>query len=133
MVNPAPSRVTTELSAAGEEIQVSVSPSDSATLHGVTATASVTTQYRYYGTLAACDSDVAAFPRTSSSRHVTCTALNRRTLAIPVGPAQTGAASPPRPVAPGAGHRLALMRQRATRLGSLRLRPNPVGTESVTR
>ena len=60
-------------------------------------------------------------------RHVTCTALNRRTLAIPVGPAQTGgglaAASRSGPaVATG----LALMAAGALLgLGGLRLRRKP--------
>jgi hypothetical protein len=60
-------------------------------------------------------------------RHVTCTALNRRTLAIPAGPAQTGggllAASRSGP-AVAAG--LALMAAGALLgLGGLRLRRRP--------
>ena len=60
----ASSLVTTRLSAAGGEIPVGGSATDSATLHGVTGTAGGTVQYRFYGSLAACDSDVAAFTGT---------------------------------------------------------------------
>ena len=64
VVNQAASRVTTQLSAAGGEIPVGGSASDSATLQGVTGNAVGTVEYRFYGSLAACDSDVAAFPGT---------------------------------------------------------------------
>ncbi len=63
----APSRVTTQLSAADGEIPAGGSASDSATLHSVSGTASGSLQYRFYGSLAACDSDVAAFPGTPPS------------------------------------------------------------------
>ena len=62
--SPAQSQVTTQLSAAGAEIAAGGSASDSATLHGVTGTAGGTVDYRYYESLPACDSDVAAFPGT---------------------------------------------------------------------
>ena len=55
VVTPAPSRVTTELSANGREIGVGGSASDSATLTGVTGTAGGTVEYRYYDSLTACE------------------------------------------------------------------------------
>ena len=67
VVTQAPSRVTTHLSAAGGQIPVDGSVSDSATLNGVTGTAVGTVDYRYYDSLSACDSDVAAFPGTAPS------------------------------------------------------------------
>ena len=67
VVTQAPSRVTTVLSAAGGEIPVGGSASDAATLHGVTATAGGTVEYRFYGSLSACDTDVAAFIGTAPS------------------------------------------------------------------
>ena len=64
VVNPAVSQLTTVLSAAGGEIPVGGSASDAATLHGVTGTAGGTVAYRFYGSLSACATDVAAFPGT---------------------------------------------------------------------
>ena len=40
------------------------SASDSATLLGVTGTAAGTVEYRFYGSLSACETDAAAFPGT---------------------------------------------------------------------
>ena len=67
VVTPAPSRVTTRLSAAGGQTPVDGSVSDTATLNGVTGTAGGTVDYRYYDSLSACDSDVAAFPGAAPS------------------------------------------------------------------
>ncbi|HEY7814913.1 MAG TPA: hypothetical protein VIC62_16830, partial [Nakamurella sp.] len=67
VVKPATSLVTTELSAADREIAVGGTASDSATLHGVTSTAIGSIEFRYYDSLSACDSDVAAFPATAPS------------------------------------------------------------------
>jgi hypothetical protein len=67
VVLPAPARVTTELSAAGGEIAVGGSSSDAAVLHGATATAGGSVQYRFYDSLAACDADTGAFPGTAPS------------------------------------------------------------------
>ena len=64
VVTPAASRVTTVLSAIAGEIPVGGSASDSATLAGVTGAAAGTVAYRFYGSLAACETDVAAFPGT---------------------------------------------------------------------
>ena len=65
VVTPAPSRVTTRLSAAGGQTPVDGSVRDTATLNGVTSTAGGTVDYRYYNSLTACGSDVAAFPGTA--------------------------------------------------------------------
>jgi hypothetical protein len=67
VVAPANSRMTTRLSAASGEIGVGGSASDSATLHGVTGAAGGTVEYRFYGSLSACSSDVAVFPGTAPS------------------------------------------------------------------
>ena len=64
VVTPAASQVATQLSAAGGEIGVGGSASDTATLAGVTGTAGGTVAYRFYGSLSACETDVAAFPGT---------------------------------------------------------------------
>ncbi len=65
VVTPAPSRVTTRLSTAGGQTPVGGSVTDTATLNGVTPTAGGTVEYRYYDSLTACDTDVAAFPGTA--------------------------------------------------------------------
>ena len=67
VVTPAASRVMTQLSAADGEISVGGSASDSATLDGVTGTAGGSVAYRFYGSLSACETDVAAFPGTGPS------------------------------------------------------------------
>jgi hypothetical protein len=67
VVTPAPSQVTTQLSAADGAIAVGGSAGDTATLHGVTATAGGSVQYRFYASLSACDTDAAAFPGTAPS------------------------------------------------------------------
>ena len=67
VVTPAASQVTTVLSAAGGEIPVGGSASDSATLHGVTGTAGGTVAYRFYGSLSACQTETSAFPGTPPS------------------------------------------------------------------
>ena len=64
VVLPALSRITTELSAPDGQIPGGGSVTDAATLHDVTGTAGGTVQYRFYDSLAACDTDVAAFPGT---------------------------------------------------------------------
>jgi hypothetical protein len=61
----APSEVTTRLSATDGEISVLGSASDSARLHAVTASAGGSVEYRFYGSLAVCDADTAAFPGTA--------------------------------------------------------------------
>ena len=68
VVNPAHSRVTTELSAAAGDIPILGLVSDSATLHGVTGTAGGTVAYRYYDSLAACDSRHGSVPRHPATR-----------------------------------------------------------------
>ena len=67
VVKPAASQLTTVLSPAGGEIDVGGSASDAATLAGVTGTAAGTVAYRFYGSQAACETDVAAFPGTPPS------------------------------------------------------------------
>ena len=67
VVTPAQSQVTTQLSATDGQTPVGGSVSDSATLHDVTGTAGGTVEYRYYGSQAACETDVAAFPGTAPS------------------------------------------------------------------
>jgi hypothetical protein len=67
VVTSAPAEVTTLLSAADREIPVGGSASDSTTLHGVTATAGGPVQYRFYGSLAACEADTGAFPGIAPS------------------------------------------------------------------
>jgi hypothetical protein len=67
VVNPALSQVTTQLSAGEGEAGVGMPVSDSATLRAVTAVAGGSVAYRFYGSLSACDSDVAAFPGTAPS------------------------------------------------------------------
>ncbi|HEY7812712.1 MAG TPA: hypothetical protein VIC62_05705, partial [Nakamurella sp.] len=67
VVTPAQSQVTTQLSATDGQTPVGGSVSDSATLHDVTGTAGGTMAYRYYGSQAACETDVAAFPGTAPS------------------------------------------------------------------
>ena len=67
VVLPAATQVTTELSAPVGQIPVDGSASDSAVLHGVSASAGGSVQYRFYGSLSACDADVAAFPGTGPS------------------------------------------------------------------
>ena len=62
VVTPAASVLTTDLSVASGQIAVGGSASDTAALSGVTATAGGTLEYRFYGTLAACDAATAAFP-----------------------------------------------------------------------
>jgi hypothetical protein len=62
VVTPAASQVTTQLSAANDEIGVGGSVADSATLHGVTGTAGGTVEYRFYPSLTACQAATAAFP-----------------------------------------------------------------------
>ena len=64
VVTPAESGVTTQLSAVAGEIAAGGSASDAATLTGVTGTAAGSLEYRFYGSLAACETDVAAFPGT---------------------------------------------------------------------
>jgi hypothetical protein len=66
-VTPAASQLTTQLSAPGGEIGVGGSASDSATLGGVTPAAGGSVEYRFYGSLSACDADAAAFPGTAPS------------------------------------------------------------------
>ena len=61
MVTAAQSQVTTALSAVGGEIAVDGTAIDAAALHVVTGTAGGTVEYRFYGSLSACDSDAAAF------------------------------------------------------------------------
>jgi hypothetical protein len=68
VVTPTAAALTTQLSPAGGVITVGDSAHDTAALHGVTATAGGTVEYRLYDTLADCDADTAAFPGTPPSR-----------------------------------------------------------------
>jgi hypothetical protein len=67
VVSPAPSLITTRLSAADRVIPVGGSANDTATLRGVTPAAGGTVQYRVYGSLSACQSAAAAFPGSAPS------------------------------------------------------------------
>ena len=84
----APSEITTHLSAAGGEIPVGGSVTDSATLHGVTGTAGGTVQYRHYSSLAACQSSTAASPPAGG------TLVSTVTVAGGVVPPSTAATFP---------------------------------------
>jgi len=92
VVNPAPSLVTTQLSPAGE-IGVDGTASDSATLTGVTSTAGGTLEYRYYGTRAACDTDVAAFPGTPPPGGTLVSSVTVTSGVVPPSAAHTFAAA----------------------------------------
>ena len=109
VVTPAQSRVTTQLSAAGGEIAVGGSASDSATLTGVTGTAGGTVEYRYYGSLAACESELR---RSRAPPPSGGTLVSTETVTSGVVPPSAAAHSPQR--APSTGPR-STQATRATR------------------
>jgi hypothetical protein len=91
VVNPAASHVTTQLSAPTGETGVGGSVSDAATLSGVTGTAGGSVEYRFYGSLSACDGETAAFPGTAPSGG---TLVSTEPVTSGVVPASASAAFP---------------------------------------
>jgi hypothetical protein len=89
VVTAAPSQVTTELSAADSEIAAGDSASDTATLGGTTPTAGGTVVYRFYGSLAACDTDTAAFPGTPPSGGTLVSTATVTAAVVPPSAART--------------------------------------------
>src|SRR5258707_10009942 len=65
VVSQATPTITTALTA--NPIPVGGSTTDTATLHNASANAGGTVDYRYYGSLAACQADASAFPGTAPS------------------------------------------------------------------